>query len=116
MVPVSDAEMDWKEFTVAMMVFSIIGIAFVFILQEVQQYLPLNPLAAGPVSWDLSLNTAVSFATNTNWQFYVPETAVSYLTQMVGLAGPELHVCCRRYGNPCCFHLRVLTAVDSYYW
>ena len=82
----SDTEMDWKEFTVAMMVFSVIGIAFVFILQEVQQYLPLNPLAAGPVSWDLSLNTAVSFATNTNWQFYVPETTISYLTQMMGLA------------------------------
>ena len=82
----SDEEMDWKQFAVAMMIFSIIGIAFVFFIQEVQQVLPLNPLSAGPVSWDLSLNTAVSFATNTNWQFYVPETTVSYLTQMVGLA------------------------------
>jgi K+-transporting ATPase ATPase A chain len=82
----SDEEMDWKQFVVAMMIFSIIGIAFVFFIQEVQQFLPLNPLGAGPVSWDLSLNTAVSFATNTNWQFYIPETTVSYLTQMVGLA------------------------------
>ena len=81
----SDEEMDWKSFAVAMMVFSIIGIAFVFFLQEVQQFLPLNPLGATAVPWDLSLNTAVSFATNTNWQFYVPETTVSYLTQMIGL-------------------------------
>src|SRR5208337_1727612 len=82
----SDEEMDWKQFTVAMMVFSIIGIAFVFFIQEIQQFLPLNPVGAGTVPWDLSLNTAVSFATNTNWQFYVPETTVSYLTQMVGLS------------------------------
>ena len=82
----SDEEMDWKQFAVAMMIFSIIGIAFVFFIQEVQQFLPLNPLEPARYPWDLSLNTAVSFATNTNWQFYVPETTVSYLTQMVGLA------------------------------
>jgi len=82
----SDGEMDWKVFAVAMMVFSLIGIAFVFFLQEVQAFLPLNPLGASAVPLDLSFNTAVSFATNTNWQFYVPETTVSYLTQMTGLA------------------------------
>ncbi|MGB9126136.1 MAG: potassium-transporting ATPase subunit KdpA [Methanoregula sp.] len=82
----SEEEMDWKQFAAAMMIFSVIGIAFVFFIQEIQQFLPLNPVGAGPVPWDLSLNTAVSFATNTNWQFYVPETTVSYLTQMVGLA------------------------------
>jgi K+-transporting ATPase ATPase A chain len=80
-----DEEMDWKMFAVAMMIFSLIGIAFVFILQEVQQFLPLNPAAIGPPSWDLSLNTAISFATNTNWQAYAGETGVSYLTQMIGL-------------------------------
>ena len=82
----ADDEMDWKMFSVAMMVFSAICIAFVFLLLEVQQFLPLNPAGAGSVPWDLSLNTAVSFATNTNWQAYVPETTVSYLTQMAGLA------------------------------
>ena len=82
----ADDEMDWKTFSVAMMVFSAICIVFVFLLQEVQQFLPLNPAGTGPVQWDLSLNTAVSFATNTNWQAYVPETTVSYLTQMAGLA------------------------------
>ena len=81
----SEEEMDWKQFAAAMMIFSVIGIAFVFFIQEIQQFLPLNPVGS-PVPWDLSLNTAVSFATNTNWQFYVPETTVSYLTQMVGLA------------------------------
>jgi len=79
-------EMDWKGFAAALMVFSGICIVVPFLLQELQQFLPLNPLGLGPVPWDLSLNTAVSFATNTNWQFYVPETTVSYLTQMAGLA------------------------------
>jgi K+-transporting ATPase ATPase A chain len=82
----SGEEMDWKMFSVAMMVFSVIGIAVLFVLQMVQQWLPLNPAGVGPVTWDLSLNTAVSFATNTNWQAYAGETGVSYLTQMIGLA------------------------------
>jgi K+-transporting ATPase ATPase A chain len=79
-------EMDWKMFTVALMVFSVIGIVVVFVLQMVQQFLPLNPAGVGQPTWDLSLNTAVSFATNTNWQAYAGETGVSYLTQMIGLA------------------------------
>jgi K+-transporting ATPase KdpC subunit len=82
----SGEEMDWKMFVVAMMVFSVIGIAVVFVLQMVQHLLPLNPAHVGPVPWDLSLNTAVSFATNTNWQAYAGEAGVSYLTQMTGLA------------------------------
>jgi K+-transporting ATPase ATPase A chain len=82
----SDEEMDWRMFAVAMMVFSMIGIAAVILLQSVQQLLPLNPAGVGSVPWDLSLNTAVSFATNTNWQAYAGETGVSYLTQMIGLA------------------------------
>ena len=78
-------EMDWKEFAVAVMVFAIPCIAAVFILEEIQQFLPLNPAGLGAVPWDLSLNTAVSFATNTNWQAYVPEVTMSYFTQMAGL-------------------------------
>ncbi len=81
----SSEEMDWKMFAVAMMVFSLIGIAAVFLLQSVQLLLPLNPAGAGAVPWDLSLNTAVSFVTNTNWQAYAGENGVSYLTQMIGL-------------------------------
>ena len=79
-------EMDWKQFAVAVMTFTVPCIAVVFFLQLVQQYLPLNPAGLGAVPWDLSLNTAVSFATNTNWQAYVPEVTMSYFTQMVGLA------------------------------
>ena len=79
-------EMDWREFAVAVMVFAVPCILVVFFLQLVQQFLPLNPAGLGAVPWDLSLNTAVSFATNTNWQAYVPEVTVSYFTQMIGLA------------------------------
>ena len=77
--------MDWKTFAIAMMVFSLIGIIFLFVLQLAQPVLPFNPAGVGSPSWDLALNTAVSFVTNTNWQAYAGETGVSYLTQMVGL-------------------------------
>ena len=77
--------MDWKTFAIAMMVFSLIGIVFLFVLQLAQPVLPLNPAGVGSPSWDLALNTAVSFVTNTNWQAYAGETGVSYLTQMMGL-------------------------------
>jgi len=79
-------EMDWKTFAIAMLVFSLVGIVFLFVLQLAQPILPLNPAGVGSPSWDLALNTAVSFVTNTNWQAYAGETGVSYLTQMIGLA------------------------------
>ena len=83
----SGEEMDWKMFAVAMMIFSVIGIAAVFLLQHGPAGPAPQPCRhVGPVPWDLSLNTAVSFATNTNWQAYAGETTVSYLTQMIGLA------------------------------
>jgi K+-transporting ATPase ATPase A chain len=81
----ADDEMDWKTFAIAMMVFSLVGIVFLFVLQLAQPVLPLNPAGVGSPSWDLALNTAVSFVSNTNWQAYAGETGVSYLTQMVGL-------------------------------
>lgn len=79
-------EMDWKQFAVALVVFSVPCVLVVFFIQLFQQFLPLNPASLGAVPWDLSLNTAVSFATNTNWQAYVPEVTVSNFTQMAGLA------------------------------
>ena len=82
----SEEEMGWKEFVVALMVFSVICILAVFFLQEIQGFLPANPLGLGAVPWDLALNTAVSFSTNTNWQAYVPEITMSAFTQMAGLA------------------------------
>jgi K+-transporting ATPase ATPase A chain len=77
--------MTWKTYTFAMMAFNIIGLLTVYLLQRFQQFLPLNPMRMPAVSPDSAFNTAVSFATNTNWQGYAGETTMSYLTQMLGL-------------------------------
>jgi K+-transporting ATPase ATPase A chain len=77
--------MTWKTYTFAMMAFNIIGLLTVYLLQRFQHFLPLNPMRMPAVSPDSAFNTAVSFATNTNWQGYAGETAMSYLTQMLGL-------------------------------
>ena len=79
-------EMNWKQYAWALMAFNLIGIAVVFVFQLIQSWLPLNPQALANVSWDSSLNTAVSFVTNTNWQGYAGESTMSYLTQMMALA------------------------------
>jgi potassium-transporting ATPase potassium-binding subunit len=78
-------EMGWKAYTVAMLVFNLAGFLALYLLQRLQGGLPLNPQGLGAVSPDSSFNTAVSFATNTNWQGYGGETTLSYLTQMLGL-------------------------------
>ena len=80
-----DEEMDWKVYAVAVMLFNGLGLLVVYTLQRVQGFLPLNPQGFGAVSPDSSWNTAVSFATNTNWQGYGGETTMSYLTQMLAL-------------------------------
>ncbi len=80
-----DTEMSWKGYVVALLVFDALGLAFVFGLQLLQDSLPLNPAGLANVPWQLALNTAVSFATNTNWQAYSGEAIMSYLTQMLGL-------------------------------
>ena len=79
-------EMNWKVYAIAVMMFNIMGLLVVYALQRLQANLPLNPAGLGAVSPDSSWNTAVSFATNTNWQGYGGETTMSYLTQMLGLA------------------------------
>jgi K+-transporting ATPase ATPase A chain len=78
-------EMDWKANAVAMLLFNFVGLVIVYGLQRLQQLLPLNPQRMGAVTPDSSFNTAVSFASNTNWQGYGGETTMSYLTQMLGL-------------------------------
>jgi len=80
-----DEEMDWKSYAVAMLLFNFVGLLVVYVLQRLQGLLPLNPQQLGAVSPDSSFNTAVSFATNTNWQGYAGEMTMSYLTQMLGL-------------------------------
>ncbi|HLJ38609.1 MAG TPA: potassium-transporting ATPase subunit KdpA [Steroidobacteraceae bacterium] len=80
------AEMRWKQYALALLVFNTSGALVVYGLQRLQQWLPLNPQHFANVSPDSSFNTAVSFVTNTNWQGYSGESTMSYLTQMAGLA------------------------------
>ena len=77
--------MDWKQYVISMLVFNLLGLFLVFLIQQVQSYLPLNPQKLPSVRPDLALNTAASFITNTNWQAYAGESTMSYLTQMIGL-------------------------------
>ena len=81
----SESQMDWKQYTFALLSFNLLGFLFVFVLQMVQKQLPLNPQHLGNVSWTLAFNTAISFVTNTNWQSYAGETTLSYFTQLIGL-------------------------------
>ncbi len=80
-----DEQMNWKKYAVSVIVFSVIGLVFLFLLQILQGILPGNPLGLPGVSWDLSFNTAASFITNTNWQAYTGEATLSYLSQALGL-------------------------------
>lgn len=81
----ADAEMNWKQYAVAMVLFHLVGFVALYGLQRAQALLPLNPAGMPAVTPDCSFNTAVSFVTNTNWQGYGGETTMSYLTQMLGL-------------------------------
>ncbi len=78
-------QMNWKKYAVSVLVFSGVGLVFLFLLQLLQGVLPGNPQGVPGVKWDLSFNTAVSFVTNTNWQAYSGESTLSYLTQALGL-------------------------------
>ena len=79
-------EMRWTEYSISMLLFSLVTMLLTYGLERLQQWLPLNPQHLANVSPDLAFNTAVSFTTNTNWQSYVPEATMSYLTQMLTLA------------------------------
>ncbi len=79
-------EMSWAEYAASMLVFSGVSMLALYALERMQQWLPLNPQKLGAMAPNLAFNTAASFTTNTNWQAYTPETTVSYLTQMAGLA------------------------------
>jgi K+-transporting ATPase ATPase A chain len=79
-------EMDWKEYTVAMLLFSCVSMLLLYAIERVQQLLPWNPQHMPKLAADLAFNTAASFTTNTNWQNYAGESTMSYFTQMAGLA------------------------------
>ena len=79
-------EMNWREYAFAMLGFSAVTLVVTYGFERLQNLLPFNPQGLAAVGPDLAWNTAASFTTNTNWQFYTPETTMSYLTQMAGLA------------------------------
>ena len=81
----ADAEMSWKHYALAVLLFNALGALAVYAFLRLQQWLPANPQALGPMTPDAAFNTAVSFVTNTNWQNYTPEATLSYLTQMAAL-------------------------------
>jgi K+-transporting ATPase ATPase A chain len=82
----ADEEMRWTQYAVAMLVFSAATLVLTYVVQRLQAHLPWNPQHLPGVESSLAFNTAISFTTNTNWQAYTPETTMSYLTQMLGLA------------------------------
>jgi K+-transporting ATPase ATPase A chain len=77
--------MHWLRYALALLAFNAIGAVFLYALQRLQGWLPLNPAGMAAVSSDSAFNTAVSFVSNTNWQGYAGESTMSYLTQMLGL-------------------------------
>jgi K+-transporting ATPase ATPase A chain len=79
-------EMPWAEYGIAMLLFSGVSMLVLYLMERLQHWLPFNPQTLANVTPDLAWNTAASFTTNTNWQVYTPETTMSYLTQMAGLA------------------------------
>jgi len=81
----ADKEHDWKQYTFAMLLLSLVSLLFTYAILRLQRLLPLNPQELGPVSPDLAFNTAASFTSNTNWQNYGGESTMSYLSQMAGL-------------------------------
>ena len=103
----TDDEMDWKRYAVAVIWFSLIGVLFVYALQRLQGFLPLNPQDLGAVSPDSSFNTAVSFVTNTNWQGYGGESTMSYLVADARAGGAELRVGRRWHGGAGGVHPRI---------
>ncbi len=81
----SEEEMNWKTYLYGVLLFNLFGFVFLFLLQMLQAFLPLNTEKLPNVPWHLAFNTAMSFTTNTNWQSYGGENTLSYLVQMLGL-------------------------------
>jgi K+-transporting ATPase ATPase A chain len=96
----SDREMSWKGYAFSVIAFSLVSFVYLYALLRLQAFLPLNPQGFGNLAPDLAWNTAISFMTNTNWQFYGGESTMSYLSQMSGLgwhmfvsAGAGIAIC-----------------------
>lgn len=83
----ADKSMNWAQYALAVLAFNLLGVLVVYLLQRVQVWLPLNPAGMVGITPDSAFNTAISFASNTNWQGYAGESTMSYLTQMLALTG-----------------------------
>ena len=81
----ADQEHNWRQYTWAMLLFSLVSCVFTYAILRLQNFLPFNPQGLGALTPDFAFNTAISFTTNTNWQSYVGETTMSYFSQMVAL-------------------------------
>ena len=92
-------EMAWKHYAYAVLAVNFLGLLVVYGLLRLQDFLPLNPQDMAGTPPDLAFNTAVSFATNTNWQSYGGETTLSYLSQMLGPDRAELRLGGHRHGR-----------------
>jgi len=79
-------EQPWTAYAGGVLIFSLVTLLLTYLIQRIQQWLPLNPQGLANVGTDLAFNTAASFTSNTNWQSYTPESTMSYLTEMIGLA------------------------------
>ena len=95
----ADAEQTWQRYAVSLIIYSGIAVLVLYGFERLQGSLPLNPQHFGAVGPALSLNTAMSFVTNTNWQNYAGESTMSYLTQMVALIGQQFVEHGRRHGS-----------------
>ena len=82
--PALRSEQDWRQYATSLVVFNTFGIGVLLAIELLQKWLPLNPQRFPSVPLDVAVNTAVSFATNTNWQSYVPEKTMSYLPHRAG--------------------------------
>ena len=94
-----EREMGFRSYVLALLVFNFIALLFIYAVLRLQGVLPLNTAHAHGMDGWVAFNTAVSFTTNTNWQVYVPETTMSYLTQMLALTRAELRVGGGRHGG-----------------
>ncbi|MCS2158253.1 potassium-transporting ATPase subunit KdpA [Scandinavium sp. H11S7] len=83
---ISSQEMNWRQYLLAILMLNVLGILVLFAMLMLQDVLPLNPQHFPGLSWDLAMNTAISFVSNTNWQAYSGESTLSYFSQMTGLA------------------------------
>lgn len=81
----TNLSMNWKKYTITLLLFNLLGFIFLFLVLVTQKWLPLNPQQIGNMNWHTAFNTSVSFITNTNWQSYSGETGLSYFSQMIGL-------------------------------